>query len=129
MSLLVAWLVSVSVIVLRPLATDRGVSVGVGQLPRRNGMDLATERALHLRRPELGEEEGGDRAEELADERTEDRLMDHGADAVVRTPERVQDGRTQHVVQVHLSRLRKIRLNGRRNYNFSWYLRSRSSAE
>lgn len=80
------------------IVPDR-VPVAVGRF------DLAAKRPLHPGRAELRQEERRDQAEELAQDGAQDRLVENRADAVVGAVEGIQNGRAQHVVQVHLRRL------------------------
>lgn len=65
-------------------------------------MDLAAKGALAARGWELRQHVAGRGAEQFAHERAEDGLVDDRGAAEIWTAERVQDGRADHVVQVHL---------------------------
>lgn len=65
---------------------------------------------LGLGEAELGDEKRGQDAENLAEERAQNTLVEARGNSVPGTLERVFESRTQHVVQVYLRRLNNKRI-------------------
>lgn len=68
-------------------------------------IDRQFQRRFHSRRTEFSDEVVRYRDEELAEQRTQQSLMDYRPEPVVNVSEGIENGRTQHVAQIYLNRL------------------------
>lgn len=64
------------------------------------------QRMLDFGQTEFRQKECGENAKQFTEQRTKDPLMETRRDSVPLTVERIFDGWTQHMIQVHLSRLK-----------------------